>query len=415
MRVRFRWVLAAGVVAWAGCSDALNEGPIPFAQSEQLGRQLAGKPKLQATIGRILRNLYGPSPRTMNVPKGAPLPAGGAYLANHVIVAGQPGKPVRLSYHDSITDKDRPVEGGYALFRRHCLHCHGVSGDGNGPTSAFLWPRPRDFRKGIFKFTSANVPNKPTRDDLRKTLRDGLPKTAMPSFEALMSPQEMEQVIDYVMFLSMRGETELALINEATVVDEADAATYFTPEVQQGLVNNIFDQWRNAEADVLNPPIARTPSSAESLRRRRALFLGQTREKLECAGCHGAKADGTGPTWIDEKTWNKYVFGSGIEQDRYDEAQEDRRGAAEEMGRRVGPAPAPANLNDGDRTVYKGGRRPIDIYWRIAKGINGTPMPAHASTLKPEQIWDLVNFVLALPYQPELLRDTTTPTTMARR
>ena len=60
----------------------------------------------------------------------------------------------------------------------------------------------------------------------------------------------------------------------------------------------------------------------------------------------------------------------------------------------------PANLNRG---MYKGGRRPIDLYWRIAKGINGAKMPAHFPTLQPPQIWDLVNFVLALPYDPGLL------------
>ena len=67
----------------------------------------------------------------------------------------------------------------------------------------------------------------------------------------------------------------------------------------------------------------------------------------------------------------------------------------------------PANINNGTQTMYKGGRRPIDIYWRIAKGINGAKMPAHASLFKdhPEQMWDLVNFVLALPYQPGLLDD----------
>ena len=42
-------------------------------------------------------------------------------------------------------------------------------------------------------------------------------------------------------------------------------------------------------------------------------------------------------------------------------------------------------------------------------------MPAHLSTLKPEQIWDIVNFVLALPYQPELLRDRPASSEMARR
>ena len=63
----------------------------------------------------------------------------------------------------------------------------------------------------------------------------------------------------------------------------------------------------------------------------------------------------------------------------------------------------PANLNRG---VYKGGRRPLDIFWRIAKGINGAQMPAHyPSPLDDKKVWDLVNFVLTLPYEPELLRD----------
>ena len=36
------------------------------------------------------------------------------------------------------------------LYRQQCLHCHGVSGGGDGPTAEFLNPLPRDYRKGIF-------------------------------------------------------------------------------------------------------------------------------------------------------------------------------------------------------------------------------------------------------------------------
>lgn len=67
----------------------------------------------------------------------------------------------------------------------------------------------------------------------------------------------------------------------------------------------------------------------------------------------------------------------------------------------------PANLNRG---VYKGGRRPLDIYWRIAKGITGAQMPSHyPGLINEKQVWDLVNFVLALPYEPELLSGAGTP------
>jgi len=73
------------------------------------------------------------------------------------------------------------------------------------------------------------------------------------------------------------------------------------------------------------------------------------------------------------------------------------RGSLDEWGNPL----RPANLLDG---VYKGGRRPLDLYWRISKGINGAKMPAHSNLLTDDQIWDLVNFVLAVPDEPELLR-----------
>ncbi|MFO0948741.1 MAG: c-type cytochrome [Planctomycetota bacterium] len=60
----------------------------------------------------------------------------------------------------------------------------------------------------------------------------------------------------------------------------------------------------------------------------------------------------------------------------------------------------PRNLRLG---MYRGGRRPVDIFRRIHQGIAGASMPEGGKALKPEEIWDLVNFVRAIPYQPELL------------
>ena len=48
--------------------------------------------------------------------------------------------------------------------------------------------------------------------------------------------------------------------------------------------------------------------------------------------------------------------------------------------------------------MYRGGRRPIDFYWRINAGVNGSNMPAFSGALKSQDIWDLVNFVQILPY-----------------
>jgi mono/diheme cytochrome c family protein len=51
--------------------------------------------------------------------------------------------------------------------------------------------------------------------------------------------------------------------------------------------------------------------------------------------------------------------------------------------------------------VYRGGRRPVDLYYRLDSGINGSNMPA--SGLKPDEIWDVINFLQVLPY-PRVLR-----------
>ena len=77
-----------------------------------------------------------------------------------------------------------------------------------GPTTAFLNPYPRDYRRGIFKFKGTVREDRPTTEDLLRTLTDGLQGSAMPSFKLL--PQvDREALVEYVKYLSMRGEVEI--------------------------------------------------------------------------------------------------------------------------------------------------------------------------------------------------------------
>jgi hypothetical protein len=64
----------------------------------------------------------------------------------------------------------------------------------------------------------------------------------------------------------------------------------------------------------------------------------------------------------------------------------------------------PRNLRIG---TFRGGRRPIDMFWRVSAGIAGTPMPASGpamegapGTLKQEEIWQIVDYVQSLPFEP---------------
>ena len=119
------------------------------------------------------------------------------------------------------------------------------------------------------------------------------------------------------------------------------------------------------------------------------------------AGRHGSAEElkANRPPWKGDQSWRQLKRPSGRARSRlWDQKPDD-----------WGNPLRPANLNRG---VYKGGRRPIDIFWRIAKGINGAQMPAHyPSPLNEAKVWDLVNFVLALPYEPDLLKDASAPET----
>ncbi len=405
-------ILGGLVLTSSGCSDTFNAGPLEYVSAVTLTQDvpgktnLAGKQPLQDKVRAALAGLFGDSPQRIRVPEGSGLPGGGIYLASYKLEgdgANARRKRIYRPRADGTPDPSRPQAGGYAIYRRNCLHCHGVSGAGDGPTAPYLFPIPRDFRQGLFKFTSTPNGARPHRDDLRRTIKNGLHGTSMPAFHALLSADEIEQVIDYVIFLSMRGETELMLIEEAGTADENDPDA-LEEEVVKELADGVFNKWKTAQEQVMNPSIARTPATRESILRGRDLFLGRTKEKLECAGCHGMLAQGDGASFVSKEVFDSIVFGGNPSE------RAARLSALDEKTRTLwtqkldvwGNPLRPANLNRGD---YKGGRRPIDIYWRIAKGINGAQMPAHDSTINERQIWDLVNFVLALPYEPELLTE----------
>ena len=61
----------------------------------------------------------------------------------------------------------------------------------------------------------------------------------------------------------------------------------------------------------------------------------------------------------------------------------------------------PRDLTSG---VYRGGRRPLDIFRRVTNGVGGTPMAGFA-TLKEEERWHIVNYVLSIPIEGAFLGD----------
>ncbi len=95
--------------------------------------------------------------------------------------------------------REGDVARGKVLYKKECALCHGAGGRGDGLAAPFVYPKPRDFTKGIFKIRSTSY--LPTDEDLFKTINDGIPGTLMPSF-AHLSSQEQWALVAYLKGLS---------------------------------------------------------------------------------------------------------------------------------------------------------------------------------------------------------------------
>jgi mono/diheme cytochrome c family protein len=294
-----------------------------------------------------------------------------AQIAEHLAAYhGTPSNPRMAlpSPADPLVRIDKPgydqlhLRLGRQVYTQQCAGCHGTTGDGAGPAAAYLNPLPRDYRNGVFKFTSTPRGSKPRREDLRRILRYGAKGTSMPAFRFLPE-EETEAVIDYVQVLSARGELEINLIREAT--DELDEGDDFDPGTVAGFVADISRSWDRAADEVVMPLTVNPPLTAATVRDGAVAFA-----EFSCVKCHARDAAGSRSADVGVDIWGRTAY--------------------------------PANLAMG---MLHGGRRPIDIYRRISSGINGTPMPSskdpngtigETPQQRSERIWHLVHFVTSV-------------------
>lgn len=237
---------------------------------------------------------------------------------------------------------------GAEVYRLRCAACHGVTGDGDGPAARVMHPLPRDYRKGIFKFTSTLNGQKPLREDLLRFIRRGARGTSMPPFN-LLPEADLEAVVDYVLVLTHRGELESLLAEEAESEDEID------PDNVKGYVESIVGKWRAAASNKIYPKTAEPPYDWASVELGRQAFTGA---KASCFKCHDK--DGTARI-------------------------------VDDLGK--DPWGRPARAADVTSSMFHGGATSDDLYRRIYGGV--TPMPSFALPYadEPETLWHLVHYV----------------------
>jgi mono/diheme cytochrome c family protein len=239
-----------------------------------------------------------------------------------------------------------PSIPGQAVYEQHCAACHGIQGDGNGPASAWLFPKPRNFSAGLFKIQSTPPESLPTDEDLFQSITRGMPGSSMPSFTYL-SERERRDVVQHVKYLT------------ATVTET-------------GLRVNRFDEAAQSGQPVRPVDVPPEPAdTVENLARGRELFV-----QLGCIACHGETGAGDGPSAPTLKdNW-------GI------------------------PA-LPRDFNNG---AFRGGSTPRDVYLRIHNGMAGTPMPPFGpDILKTEDRWAVAHYILSLRRIDVEVNDILTP------
>jgi len=95
---------------------------------------------------------------------------------------------VHLEPHDTIGATPELLAEGRKLYANNCAPCHGDTGRGDGEASYLLYPRPRDFVTGRFRFVST-WEGAPTDADIYRSISRGMPGSAMPAWAHLSERQ----------------------------------------------------------------------------------------------------------------------------------------------------------------------------------------------------------------------------------
>lgn len=162
----------------------------------------------------------------------------------------------QASWKPNFPDAEQFSRGSY-VYEQNCQVCHGARGDGRGELAETLQPKPRSFRRGVFKYRSTPPGKLPANDDLSRVIREGLAGTGMGVFGERLSARDLQAVTEYIKSFSRKWR---------------DPKNYAPPVA----IPPLPKWWSN--------PDARTGHATAGAK----LFTAT------CASCHGEKGDGQG-------------------------------------------------------------------------------------------------------------------------
>ena len=261
------------------------------------------------------------------------------FFATGDVTAADPAlSPGFIKGANPATPDPAMIEAGKKIYFRKCVWCHGVDGAGDGPAADRLWPRPRNFNQGTFKIrhtASGELPlfdpGKPVtgQNDLFDTVTHGLPGSAMPPWDGILTEQQRLQVLSFV---------TTQLIKDRKFDDKTEPFTVL---------------------DIGNKgAIKQIAYSKESIEKGASLFVDK-----KCIECHGVEGRGDGNPFNLKDDWGFPIQPANMHKCW------NFRGSRQD----------PYNVHN--------------IFRTFSTGVNGTPMPSFADNTTVEERWHIANFV----------------------
>ncbi|MCP4076447.1 MAG: c-type cytochrome [Gammaproteobacteria bacterium] len=248
---------------------------------------------------------------------------------------------------------------GKELYEFRCTVCHGEQGMADGVAAERMYPRPRDFTLGLFKYKTTPGSLPPSDDDLLNTIKHGLTETGMPGWSSLLSDAQIKSLVP--------------------VIKGFDIAATWPPEDAD---DDAFDDDGRYIKDDFISITEREPFEGAIDYTPESLVRGKEVFDKACKECHGAEGRGN------------ITSGKRLEDD---------------WGYRIWPRDLTkawtyrvSEIENADPVVARS-QTIQRIYERLSIGITGTPMPAHRAVeegnkdpISLDDRWHVSNYVYSL-------------------
>lgn len=232
---------------------------------------------------------------------------------------------------------------GQMTYMDYCVSCHGVKGDGQGIASKGMFPPPRNFTLGIYKFGYVASGELPSDADFSRIIKHGLNGTAMLPWD--LSQIQLDALTQYIKtFASAIWEAkdktigeEVKLTSDPYTMARKDFAIQYGKEVYHAVGN--------------------------------------------CFSCHSAYA-----TKDDILNWAKK---HNQATPSFDDKMYTVKLQDSEHGYKALPPEFTWHHVRSANTVE-------ELYLRLSSGVGGTTMPSWKGVLEDDQIWAVSYYVKSL-------------------